>query len=274
MIFKIHIPEPPLGNYISSFVYYKDYNPEHSIEKLLPDGSVNIIIELDEIKRYTFEESFTPKTKCIKAWISGMQNVPVYYSAVKSSRMFVIQFKASGSYPFLQLPLPELNNLIIDAELVLGNDILWLREQLLESSTPEFMFSHVENWLINRAKNSALPEAIVDFATTQIIQRPTLNSLKSIAAKSGYSQKQFIEIFKKYVGLAPKSFQRIVRFNNVLAEITKQKKIDWSGISSDCGYYDQAHFINEFKYFSGINPTEYLVQKGEYPNYLPVYNKR
>jgi len=274
MIFKILTPDQPLGQYINSFVYYRDYDPEHSIEKLLPDGSVNIIIELDEIKRYTFEETLKPKTKCIKAWISGMQNAPIFFSAEKRSCMFVVQFRAGGSYPFLHIPAAELNDLIIDAELIFGPDILELREKLLECASPEKMFVLAGQWFFHRAKKSTLPEGVVNFATIQILEKPTINNLQVIASKTGYSQKQFIQIFKKFVGLTPKSYQRIIRFNKTLAEIEKYKSINWQQISFDCGYYDQAHFINEFKYFSGINPSEYLLQKGEYLNYIPIYEKK
>ncbi len=275
MILKTLLPAYPLSDYVALLTYYKGYIPQHTIEKLLPDGSVNIIIELDEIKRYTFDgENLKPKTKCVKAWVSGMQEEAIYFSAEKYSCMFVIQFKAGGGFPFLHIPLEELNNLIIDAELVFGDEILFLREKLLEKKSHLDMFTEVENWLMKRAKKSILPQSIVDFATTNIQKNPTLNSIKTIAQRSGYSKKQFIQIFKKHVGLTPKSYQRVVRFNMVLHEIEKYSKIDWLKISLDCGYYDQAHFINEFKIFSGINPTEYLLLRGEYLNYLPIFEKR
>ena len=125
--------------------------------------------------------------------------------------------------------------------------------------------------MLQRAKKSILPQAVVNYATLNIQQNPTLNSIFTISQHSGYSNKHFIQIFKKHVGLTPKSYQRIVRFNKVLQEIEKYKKIDWLKISLDCGYYDQAHFINEFKTFSGINPSEYLQQRGEYLNYIPIF---
>ncbi len=275
MILKTHIPSEPLNKYVESFTYSKGYNPEHSIEKLLPDASVNIVIELDEIPRYTFEnDTLAAKHKYINAWVSGMQTSFISISAEKHSCMFVIKFRAGGSFPFFHIPLTELNDLVIDAELIFGNEILILREKLVSAHTQEAMFPLVENWLIKRARQSTLPEAVVDFAVTNIITRPTLNDVKSISQKTGYSQKQFIHIFKKHVGITPKKYQRIVRFNKALQEIEKFNKIDWSSISYDCGYFDQAHFINEFKYFSGINPTDYLIEKGEFLNYIPIFDKR
>jgi AraC-like DNA-binding protein len=275
MIFKLYQPPPPLGKYVHSMVFYEGYNPQHSMEKLLPDGTVNLLIELDGMKRYVFDnELLVKKVKCVNAWVSGMQKDFLLFSAQPFSRMMVIQFKAGGSFPFLKIPLSELNNLVVEAELLFGREILDLREQLFPLSNPFEMFLLVEKWLIRQAKYAALPEAVVDFSVSKIQGSPTLSSLKNIADKTGYSQKQFIHIFKKHVGLTPKLYQRIARFNSALEEIEKHQSIDWSRISFDCGFYDQAHFINEFKKFSGLNPSDYLTERGEYLNYIPLFVER
>jgi len=255
--------------------YYTDYNPEHDYEKLLPDGTVNLIIELDELQRYTIDKhTYGQDKKCIRAWISGMQREYVMYSEQKGSRMFVIQFKAGGCYPFIHFPVDEINDLVVDAEMVFGEDVLHLREQLFEATNPDSMFNIASNWLIKRAKYASLPESVVRFAVDWIIDNPSENALSKLVEKTGYSQKHFIQIFKKYMGFTPKLYQRIVRFNRVLGEIEKTGGIEWAQLSLDCGYFDQAHFINEFNRFAGMNPTRYLINKGEYLNYIPVFNER
>jgi len=270
----LHQPKAPLGRYVKSLTYFKGYNPAHTIEKLLPDGTVNIIIELDEYDRYTFEhDTLKKKKKCIRAWISGMHRSLIAFSSLQSSSLFVIQFKAGGSYPFLQLPLDQLTNLIVDAEIVLGNSILELREKLMEAPLIADKFHLTEGWLESRASYCPLPESVVQYAVDTIIKNPSLTQLREIVEKTGYSQKQFIHIFKKHVGLTPKYFQRIIRFNLALNEIDQTQQLNWARISHDCGYYDQAHFINEFRKFSGFNPTEYLKEKGDFLNYIPVFDK-
>ncbi len=272
MEFKIHIPKAPLANYIGSLTYFKGYDPAHTIEKLMPDGTVNIIVELDEFDRYTFDHHTLEKQKkCIRAWVSGMHQHLIAFSSLRKSSLFVIQFKAGGSFPFLHTPLYALTNLVVDAELILGNSILELREKLMEAKTIPEKFQMAEEWLIQRAKYCPLPEAVVQFAVNTIQRNPTQIILKDIVEKTGYSQKQFIHIFKKQVGLTPKFYQRIIRFNKALEEINQQNAIEWPQISHDCGYYDQAHFINEFKKFSGFNPSNYLKEKGELLHYIPVY---
>ena len=72
------------------------------------------------------------------------------------------------------------------------------------------------------------------------------------------------------MGLTPKGFLKIIRFQKAIKEIAASKKADWTGIAYDSGYYDQAHFINDFKAFSGYTPEQYLRKQYDHLNYIPV----
>ena len=86
------------------------------------------------------------------------------------------------------------------------------------------------------------------------------------------TQKHLIDQFKKYIGLTPKYYQRILRFNEILQQIQKKENITWTQIAYQCGYSDQSHFIKEFKHFSGFNPKEFI-QEGfnhDETNFFPL----
>ena len=138
MYLKTYIPAPPLNKYITLFTYYKQYNPDYSATKILPDGSVELLILLDDIQRVFYKSKKSPFTSQ-RAILSGLQQEYIYADAAGYS-LFAIKFKAGGSYPFLHLPLLELNNLIVEADQVLGQSVLLLREQLLELSETQKMF--------------------------------------------------------------------------------------------------------------------------------------
>ena len=106
----------------------------------------------------------------------------------------------------------------------------------------------------------------------QAIQENSASQLQNIVTQSGYSRKQAIHVFKQYVGLNPKTYQRIVRFNEILLLIMEKKSIAWGDICAGCYYYDQSHFIREFKAFCGYSPQEFLVHQGEHPeaNFFPL----
>ncbi len=77
-------------------------------------------------------------------------------------------------------------------------------------------------------------------------------------------------MFRNQVGVSPKEFLKIIRFQKAVNEIETTPDFDWSGIAADCGFYDQAHFINDFRHFSGFTPTEYARRRGTFLNYIPI----
>ena len=77
-------------------------------------------------------------------------------------------------------------------------------------------------------------------------------------------------MFKFHVGMTPKGFLRVIRFQKAIEEISNRTSVDWTSIAHESGYYDQAHFINDFKAFSGYTPSEYAQKQFEYLNYIPV----
>ncbi|MEL6812254.1 MAG: AraC family transcriptional regulator, partial [Bacteroidota bacterium] len=85
-----------------------------------------------------------------------------------------------------------------------------------------------------------------------------LTNHQSIVSTYPKTQKHFIQQFKKYAGLTPKVFHRIMRFNEILQQIHKKEHIAWSQVAYQFGYTDQSHFIKEFKEFSGFSPEEFI----------------
>ncbi len=273
MILRTYKPTAPLNKYVELLAYYKGYNPEYPAERLLPEGNVEILIALDDIQRCFYDGvHLQSKVTCRRAWISGMHQGYFHANADKDSSLFAIKFKAGGSYPFLHLPLLELNNLFVEADLILGNHVISLREQLLHTENPDDMFLFVENFLMERFSPTSPQQAIANFAATKMTSPLGSTTLKSIATEVGYSQKQLIQLFKKYVGLSPKQYQRLQRFNTTLQQI-HQQTYPTSQMNFDFGYYDQAHFINEFKHFSGYSPKAYLAHRGEFHNFIPIHQK-
>ena len=75
------------------------------------------------------------------------------------------------------------------------------------------------------------------------------------------------------VGLTPKLFCRIQRFQHVLAELKARRTIEWADVAYSCGYFDQAHFVHDFQEFSGLNPTAYARAQPEHPNFVPINDR-
>ena len=274
MIFQVHVPEFPLNRFIEHFFYYEGLSPAHNRERFLPDGNTELIIDLTENTQHIYDnESLMEIQACRQAWASGVRTRSITIPSGMGSRMLVVAFKKGRAHPFYRLPLSEMTDQVLSADLIFGRDILELREKLMAAVSIQQMFPLVEKFLLHKA-HGTLPAEIhpncIEYALHQIVQQPNVLSFQQLLDQIGYSQKHFIHLFRKQVGVAPKQYLKIMRFQKAILEIENNDSIHWSKIARESGFYDQAHFINEFKGFSGFTPNEYMKRKTDSLNYIPV----
>ena len=117
---------------------------------------------------------------------------------------------------------------------------------LPEIESPDDRLLRLESFLLRQVQRSLEPNRLITFAVHQLQHSPQFLAIRDLASMIGITQKHLISQFEKVVGLRPKSFARVCKFQKVVNLIEQQNQIEWSAIALDCGYYDQAHFIKEF----------------------------
>lgn len=271
MILETHIPKFPLSQFVDHFVYYEGYNPEHSIDRFLPDGNTEIIIDFDDGPQFIYDNQTLKEIQaCHHVWASGVRTEFISIPSGKNAAMFIVSFKKGMAYPFFPMPMTEMSDRVVDADLLWGNDFAFLREHLLGIPEIGRKFQAAENFLLKHFQARFSLNPSVEYALAEIIRLPDQINLARLNQSIGYSQKHFIDMFKRQVGITPKAYLKIIRFQKAINEIEQHQQVDWSTISLDCGFYDQAHFINDFKSFSGFTPEEYVRRKNDVLNYVPV----
>lgn len=274
MILRIYKPVFPLDNFVAHLVYYEGLSTPHNLDRFLPDGNTELIINLTETPQFIYDnETLREIQTCRRGWISGVRTQPITIPSGRDSRMLVVAFKKGKAFPFYRFPMPELSDLVVEADLAFGRTFDDLREKLLAATTVVRMFELVEEFLLRRAGEAIEDSAVarcVDYALLGIVHRPTGASLQRLSEQIGYSQKHFIHLFKTQVGIPPKGYLRIMRFQKAVAALESNNVSPWSSLALACGFYDQAHFINDFRHFSGFTPNEYVARKTALLNYVPV----
>lgn len=271
MIYRTHLPTFPLCQFVESFVYFKGYNPEHSVDRFLPDGYTYVVFDLTDYPKYIYDNQTLKEIQsCRNVWFSGIREKFITIPSGRNSEMFIINFKIGRAYPFVEMPMNELTDCVVSGELVMTEEVLNLREKLLEIPAIEQKFIFAEQFLLNIFFKKPAANPFVDFSVDLILNNPHQLSIQHLSDKVGYSQKHLIKIFKEHVGLTPKSFLKIMRFQKALREIETNRTANWTQIAYESGYYDQAHFIHDFKDFSGFTPAQFLKQQIEYSNYIAV----
>ncbi len=270
MIFIQHQIPKNLERYVAALLYHKDYFPEHKKDKYLPDGTINIIFELTGNPKFIYHNNTGEISQtCSDVWFSGVLKDYITISS-HHEEMMVLVFKPGAGFPLIHGSVAFYTNRVVPAEEIFGPTILNLLQELKQPTPAEEKFRAIEKWLDRQLNADDFYLEVIRYAIEAIENSPTQINLSKLSEKLGYSQKQFIQLFKKYVGLTPKQFHRIVRFNEILAAVENKETISWTMVAADCGYFDQAHFIKDFQSFSGINPKKYLSDIEDYPNFLPV----
>lgn len=272
MIFKLHIPKAPLSQFVENIVYYSGYNPLHSKERLLPDGSIEMVIDLDESAKHVYDnEDYNKKTAYRKGWISGIKKEFITIESGQNSSMMVVRFRDGRALPFFDFPMIEMSHKVIEMEDIWHGQFDSIRNEIIAAHAPEERIAVLEKHLLQIGRNRFEINPCIDYAVNHLKNSSNGATIRSLSDKIGYSHKHFVHLFEKHVGISPKIFSRICKFQCALQMLEKNQPVNWVQVAHDCGYYDQAHFINEFKRFSGINPSAYFNHRGEHFNYLPVY---
>ncbi|MGB1287666.1 MAG: helix-turn-helix domain-containing protein, partial [Aggregatilineales bacterium] len=178
--------------------------------------------------------------------------------------------KPGGALSFFGVTANELHNRHIPLSLLWGQCANDLYEQLLAAQTPDACFQILEETLLARLYRAKHRHQAVAYALTAFGQLAPQMQVTDVVDSIGLSATRFIQVFREDTGFTPKRYMRLLRFQQALQHLAHQTALDYVDIALLCGYYDQAHFINEFRYFSGITPSQYMPQSKDHLLNIPV----
>jgi AraC-like DNA-binding protein len=255
--FSHYVPQPPLSDYVDMLWIFERYSVPHAQERLMPTGAMELVIGLDDGLR-------------MGAGIAGVQSRFMVLDTSKPFSVIGAHFKPGGGFPFFGMPAGEFQDLNVPLEAVWGSDAHEVCEQLLEAKTHEAKYRILERALLERATGRLGRHRAVRYSLTEFRNAESFRSIAEITDELGLSARRFIEVFRNEVGLTPKLYCRIARFQKVIQSLHTFQEGDLADIALSCGYFDQAHFSHDFREFSGINPSTYLRHRTPHLNHVPI----
>ena len=174
-----------------------------------------------------------------------------------------VRFKPGGAFPFLGTAVSELADAHVGLEALWGTSAIELRERLCEAKTPVKRFNLLEKTLLAHLFRPLQRHYAVRFALDTFGRADSGPAIRDVARDVGLSQRRFIQLFAREVGMSPKLFCRVRRFRQALETVRQTTVPNWSRVAADCGYYDQSHLIHDFRFFSSLSPTEYVRQRSD-----------
>jgi AraC-like DNA-binding protein len=258
MLYQTYAPGPPINEFVDYFWLF-DGGQTPRKERIVPSGTTELVINLrdDEIRIHNRAQSKQYK-RFSGAVLSGPYASTFVVDAMQHESMLGVHFKPGGAFPFLDAIASELTDAHVDLADLWGRSGLELRERLCVVSTHQERFQIMEGVLTDRLRRSRKGHHVVATALNAFGPYGTRASVRDVARDVGICQRRFSKVFAAHVGLTPKVFCRVLRFQRVRTLADQIEKLDWAQIASTCGYFDQSHLINDFHEFSGVSPTEYL----------------
>jgi AraC-like DNA-binding protein len=257
MLFRSYVPASPLSAFVEDFWLYDDYRPEHLRERILPSGTVELVINLrdDELRIY---DRVRPGVceRFAGAVVSGTYDRFFVIDTAEEASLLGVHFRPGGAFPFFGLPMSELVDTHVELETLWAQASGELRERLRSAARPLDKFRVLEATLVERMSGLSMHRDMVRFAVAAL-GRSAAMTVREVSQQAGVSHRRFIEVFKTQVGLTPKLFHRVQRFQRIVAQVPRTLGWQWSEAAVDGGFFDQSHLIHDFVEFSGFSPAQF-----------------
>lgn len=171
-----------------------------------------------------------------------------------------VRFQAGGAYPFWKIPLYELMNGHYAVDLV-GNAAMRSQFRRIEDAgTAQARIGLIETWLMRQLADVDERLALIHSSLGWIRQSKGQLAIPSLAERLYISQRQLERLYKTHVGISPKKYARLLRVEQARIAIKRDPMSSATDIGNATGFYDQAHFIREFKAIIGMTPNDYAVR--------------
>ncbi len=275
MFYLEYKPAPPLARFVRALWYTSAPPRERSLDRVLPTGRVQVILNL--ARDYLSDcRDDGQKERMAPALVIGARSIYELIDASDMANLIGIVFEPGGFSTFAGDAVDLFSNRNWALADLWGAAEQGLRDSLREIQGPRERMQYLEQFLLNRlaaklAKQDSSRLNVVEFAIHRFERSPGMATVREVSRGTGWSERRFSQIFREEVGFSPKVWCRIRRFQRAVERLHAGVDVPWAQLALDCGFYDQSHFANEFRAFSGIDATTYsALRPTRWANHVPV----
>ncbi len=214
---------------------------------------------------YRFYSSEKKSELMPKSFVAGQFCQSYYLEPTGVTGVIGIKFKPNGLFDLFQIPMTLFTNKIIDFAEVAGEEAHTITEQIITNPPNNRRIEIIEAYLMKKLMNRKSQLDYMQRTVSMIMESIGNITVKELASKLNISDRQIERKFKEQIGISPKMFSRLTRINYVFKLLRTSPELNWQDVIFLCGYYDQAHFIRDFKEISGESPNVFLSRKANTP---------
>ena len=254
-------PDARLRGSVQSYQGYVERTPGFARRLETPSSDVVLIISLGPGLHVINPRNPAGTTDPHSTFIAGLHDSYMLTQSCGEWQGIQVNFTPIGAHLCFGVPMHEFTNRVVDLEDLFGTRAHRLVRQLYEGPSWEARFAILDTTLAARLETARIPSAEVVWSWHRLLEASGRLRISQLADELGWSQKHLIAQFHEQIGVSPKVLARILRFQGALHRLEDGDGDHWAEIALDCGYYDQAHLIRDFRAFSGLPPRELLSRR-------------
>lgn len=246
MNYKIYESNEDLAAFIRCYWTLEDTMQE-SPEKqtIVPDGCMEMIFHYgDPYKQYTEGGDSILQPKC---FVIGQLTRPLVIEPTGKTGIFSVRFQPDGFLPIASIPIKEMENTAVSLERLFGEEGTGIEQKILNAGSTEERIKLVETFLLARLSARETIDQVVRSTVETILTANGQLSIDELLKRSGIYRRQLERKFSAAIGLSPKQLSRTIRLQATLKMLLGRKFPNLTALAYENEYYDQAHFIKEFK---------------------------
>ena len=266
MVYLEQIPSPALRSWVHSLWYCHAPKMPRGRERVLPNGCMQIVLNLSREYLTNCREGGLADEKYSRGILIGVRD---RYQVVDTADMEETAGVVLRPGGFTGLFADRADLLF---QRVVALDDVWheprLFEYLAEAPTPIQKLTCLDQLLTGRAGKKSRRSEVADHAL--YLLRGKHLSIAECARHIGLSERRLSQIFREEVGASPRLWARIQRFQTVTRALHAGVEMPWAQLALVCGYYDQSHFANDFRAFSGVDASAYSKHENQWQNHVTL----
>ena len=258
MDYQTFQPHPDLASLISCYWTLEVPKTEETQrQRIIPDGTIEMAFILgDDIKRYTSEDDFIIQPR---AMVLGQTIDPFYIEPTGFVNTFAIRFYPYGFANFVTAPIRTLANKETPINTLFEENIAdQLEQDIIQATSTKQRIEIIESFFLKKLSDQVRVNSIVKTTVETLLATKGGTSISDILKEDLSKRRQLERMFVKQIGASPKQLGKLIRLQSALKMLLNEEGESLTHIAYQHDYYDQAHFIKDFKAFTGVAPKDFL----------------
>lgn len=256
MDYKTFAPMVRLARYVKCY-WTLEAPAEATAEKqrIVPDGCMEMIFHIkDFYRQYQEDGGSIVQPRC---FVFGQITQPLDIEPTGETCIFSVRFQPEGFTAFVSMPVRNMENRAVPLDELFGEEGVKLADEVLKATSTEMRIKLVEAFLMGKLITEESVRGLIESSVDMIMRLNGQVSVDALSDSMQVHRRQLERKFADAIGLSPKQLSKIVRLQAALKILLAQRYGNLTAVAYEGNYYDQAHFIKDFREFTGVSPKRF-----------------